>query len=134
MVEDLAIAAPPATLGSRLTPTQALWAWPVAMISRAIRASLFDGVANPTPELEPSPWPLVLLVSIWSLRPITWPAALISGPPELPGLIGASVWIAFGIVNWLGALIVRPTALTMPAVTVFASPNGLPIAITLSPT
>ena len=29
-----------------------------------VRASLFDGVANPTPELEPSPWPLVLLVSI----------------------------------------------------------------------
>ena len=49
-------------------------------------------------------------------------------------MIGASVWIAFGIVNWFGALIVRPTALTMPAVTVFGRPNGLPIAITLSPT
>ena len=104
------------------------------MISRATRASLFDGVAKPTPELEPSPWPLVLLVSIWSFSPITWPAALISGPPELPGLIGASVWIALGIVNWLGAVIVRPTALMMPAVTVLGRPNGLPIAITLSPT
>ena len=104
------------------------------MISWAIRTSLLDGVANPTPELEPSPWPLVLLVSIWSLRPITWPAALISGPPELPGLIGASVWIAFGIVNWLGAWIVRLSALMMPAVTVLGRPNGLPMAITLSPT
>src|ERR1700733_2931552 len=104
------------------------------MISLATRRSLLDGVANPTPELEPSPWPFVLLVSIWSFSPITWPAALPSGPPELPGLIGASVWIAFGIVNWLGALIVRPTALMMPAVTVFGRPKGLPIAITLSPT
>ncbi len=76
----------------------------------------------------------MLLVSIWSLRPITWPDALISGPPELPGLIEASVWIAFGIVNWFGAVIVRPVALMMPAVTVLGSPNGLPIAITLSPT
>src|SRR5690348_8903416 len=104
------------------------------MISLANRTALLDGVAKPMPELEPSPCPLVLLVSIWSFSPITWPAALISGPPELPGLIGASVWIAFGIVNWLGAVIVRPTALTMPAVTVLGSPNGLPMAITLSPT
>src|ERR1700739_1177089 len=104
------------------------------MTSLAIRTSLLDGVANPTPELEPSPWPLVLLVSIWSFRPITWPEALISGPPELPGLIGASVWIAFGIVNWFGAWIVRPSALTIPAVTVLGRPNGLPTAITLSPT
>ena len=84
-----------------------MWAWPVEMISLASRASLLDGMANPTPELEPSPWPLVLLVSIWSLSPITWPAALISGPPELPGLIAASVCTAFGIVNSLGAWIVR---------------------------
>jgi hypothetical protein len=25
--------------------------------------------------------------------PITWPAELISGPPELPGFKAASVWI-----------------------------------------
>ena len=31
--------------------------------------------------------------SICELTPITWPAALNSGPPELPGLIAASVWI-----------------------------------------
>jgi hypothetical protein len=37
-------------------------------------------------------------------------------------------------VNWFGAVIVRPTADTIPAVTVFGRLNGLPIAITLSPT
>ena len=49
-------------------------------------------------------------------------------PPELPGLIGASIWI-IGTPSWL----VRPTALTTPAVTVFWRPNGLPIAKTRSP-
>ena len=33
-------------------------------------------------------------VSMAAFRPMTWPRALTSGPPELPGLIGASVWIA----------------------------------------
>jgi hypothetical protein len=28
------------------------------------------------------------------LMPITWPAVLISAPPELPGLIAVSVWSA----------------------------------------
>src|SRR5436305_15271109 len=104
------------------------------MICRAMRRSLLAGVAERTPELDPWPWPFWLLVSIGSLRPITCPLALISGPPELPGLIGASVWIAFEIVNAFGALIVRPTAETIPVVTVPGRLNGLPIAITLSPT
>ena len=76
---------------------------------------------------------MVLLVSIWSLRPSTSPLALSSGPPELPGLIGASVWIAPGIVQPFGALIERP-ALTIPEVTVSGRLNGLPIATTSSPT
>jgi hypothetical protein len=28
------------------------------------------------------------------LMPMTWPWRFVSGPPELPGLIGTSVWIA----------------------------------------
>ena len=51
-----------------------------------------------------------------------------SGPPELPWLIGASVWIAFGMLRPLGAWMSRPVALTIPAVIVRSSPNGLPIA------
>ena len=54
---------------------------------------------------------------------------LISGPPELPGLIATSVWM-----NGKYSPVSRPLALTMPAVTVFSSPNGEPIAMTHSPT
>ena len=54
-----------------------------------------------------------------------------SGPPELPWLIGASVWIAPEIEKLFGAVIVRSIALTIPAVIVSVSPNGLPIATTV---
>ena len=37
-----------------------------------------------------------------------------SGPPELPWLIAASVWITWSIVYWLGEMIWRCSALTMP--------------------
>ena len=62
---------------------------------------------------------------------MTSPAALTSGPPELPGLIAASVWIA--LMNaWSSGLrspaeTGRLSALTMPVVTVPASPSGAPI-------
>ena len=79
----------------------------------------------------PSPPPPV---SIWELIPITSPAASISGPPELPGLIAASVWITLLIEKPLGAWIWRCSAETMPLVTVRSRPNGLPIATTGSPT
>jgi len=48
--------------------------------------------------------------------PTSWPRTLIKAPPELPGLMGASVWMKFSKVlspSWL-----RPSALTMPWVTV----------------
>ena len=45
------------------------------------------GMAKPSP-MEPP-----LLEKIEALTPITWPSALASGPPELPGLMAASVWI-----------------------------------------
>ena len=34
------------------------------------------------------------IAAIAELIPMTWPLMLSSGPPELPGLIAASVWIA----------------------------------------
>ena len=52
-------------------------------------------------------------------------------PPELPGLMAASVWMKFSKVlmpSW-----VRPSALTMPLVTVWPTPKGLPMASTGSP-
>jgi len=66
--------------------------------------------------------------------PITWPWSFRSGPPLLPWLIAASVWIAFAI-GWLfGDVIVRSSADTIPVETLSARPKGSPIAITASPT
>ena len=94
-------------------------------------ATLFtasDGIAKPTPSLPPES------LSICALTPITWPFVFSSGPPELPWLIAASVWIEPEIENLFGAMIVLLTALTIPLVIVSGRPNGLPIAATSSPT
>ena len=61
--------------------------------------------------------------------PTTSPRRLISGPPELPGLMATSVWISGS-----SSPVSRDLALTMPAVTVLSRPNGEPMAITHSPT
>ena len=61
--------------------------------------------------------------------PITSPRMLISGPPELPGLMATSVWM-----KGRKSPVSRCLALTMPAVTVFSRPNGEPMAMTHSPT
>ena len=45
-------------------------------------------------------WPLLAATAV--LMPTTSPAALTSGPPELPELIAASVWIRPVSVPWLG--------------------------------
>ena len=65
--------------------------------------------------------------------PITSPADDTSGPPELPGLSAASVWMTSPISRPLSARSERPTALTMPAVTVDSKPRGLPMAIAIWP-
>ncbi|MNC98753.1 hypothetical protein D3C83_168110 [compost metagenome] len=63
---------------------------------------MFAEIAKPTPMLPLLPW-----VAIALLMPMTSPFMLTSAPPELPGLIGASVWMASPIVvalpvsNWL---------------------------------
>ena len=71
------------------------------------------------------------------LMPMTWPFMSSSGPPELPGLIAASVWIAL-MKDWSSAsppgVTGRFRALTMPVVTVLSRPSGAPTAITWSPT
>jgi hypothetical protein len=48
-----------------------------------------DGTANPMPTFPVEE----LSVLICVLTPITAPRSFSSGPPELPWLIGASVWI-----------------------------------------
>ena len=52
------------------------------------------GIANPRP-IEPASPPAPPVVDwIEELMPMTWPSRSTSGPPLLPGLIAASVWIA----------------------------------------
>ena len=80
--------------------------------------------------------------------PITAPVASKSGPPELPGLMEASIWIAFVTTRSEDAWVLfcdelsssmetstgRLRAETMPVVTVFDRPSGAPIAMTGAPT
>ena len=86
------------------------------------------GTANPTPSPPPE------LVLICWLIPITLPSSSTSGPPELPGLIAASVWIAPEIWNAVSPVIERSTADTTPTDSDWASENGEPIAATGVPT
>ena len=86
------------------------------------------GTAKPTPSLAPES------VSICWLMPTTRAPASSSGPPELPGLIEASVWIAPSIWNWVSDLTERSVAETIPTESDCCSPKGLPIAATGWPT
>jgi len=53
------------------------------------------GIAKPSP-MEPDSWPpwVLPVVRIEALMPTSLPDMSTSGPPLLPGLIAASVWIA----------------------------------------
>ena len=87
-----------------------------------MRLTSSTGIAKPMPALAP------LGLAIWVLTPTSRPALSSSGPPELPGLMAASVWITPRMVRWLKLSISRPSALMMPVVSVWSSPNGLPMA------
>ena len=68
--------------------------------------------------------------------PITRPERLISGPPLLPGLMAASVWMKSWLMTSRGPPRLsdrRPFAEMIPIVTDWLSPNGLPIASTTCP-
>jgi hypothetical protein len=67
------------------------------------------------------------------LTPMISPRELTSGPPELPGLRAASVWMMLSIRRPDCERRERPSALTTPAVRVHWKPYGLPIATTIWP-
>ncbi len=67
------------------------------------------------------------------LMPITSPRDDTNGPPELPGLSAASVWITSSIIRPVRARSERPSAEMTPAVTVHSKPSGLPMAATSWP-
>src|SRR3954462_757122 len=60
--------------------------------------------------------------------PITRPSEATSGPPELPGLIAASVWIAPEIWKSVSEATERSTAETIPTDSDCACPKGEPQA------
>ena len=62
------------------------------------------------------------------LTPISRPAVSRSGPPELPGLIAASVWITPRISRPEAAGRRRSSALMIPTDIERLRPKGLPIA------
>ena len=63
------------------------------MISCATRLAWLIGMAKASPML-PASIPFAATDLITELTPITRPAASSSGPPELPWLTAASVWMA----------------------------------------
>src|SRR5690606_9690362 len=102
--EVTALTRTPRVFGSRPIASAALWVsvppeiprygWatlPVAIICWETTLTTFDGTAKPTPEFARTGDSMAVLT------PMTSPFRLISGPPELPGLIAASVWITSGI-------------------------------------
>ena len=67
-------------------------------------------MAKPMPTLPPDGVKIAVLI------PTSSPLRLTSAPPELPGLIDASVWMKFWYSRPLSPA--RPSAETMPEVTV----------------
>ena len=100
---------------------------PFLMRSCKIGRAALIGMAKPRPS-TPSLEILALLM------PMTLPSASTRAPPELPGLMAASVWMSFML--WPSAPMVRLRELMTPTVTVpwNSRPRGLPIAMAGSPT
>ena len=73
-------------------------------------------------------------VTRMALTPTTSPSRLIKGPPELPKVMAASVWMYSMSLPWRpSSTLPRLTDETTPAVMVLASDSGDPTATTHSP-
>src|SRR6478735_487388 len=107
--------------------------WSATTVANAV------GMAKPIPTLPPPASPLALgTVAIAVLTPTSAPVQSTRAPPELPGLIEASVCRPPGIravsPPSAGTTMSRPSALMMPAVTEPSNPSGAPSATTGCPT
>ncbi len=105
------------------TPSQPRTTRPFAMSCAITALASLIGIEKPIP---------CPAATMAVLMPMTLPSRFSSGPPELPGLIEASVWMKFSYVATPTRL--RAVAEMMPTVTVRSSPNGLPMAIAHWPT
>ena len=68
-------------------PTTGRWTRPLEINWGTTRAIVLTAMANPTPALSP------VLLAMAVFMPIIRPRLSKSGPPELPGLIAASIWM-----------------------------------------
>ena len=112
------------------TPRKPLRIPPLSTISVSTFLTILTGIANPIPILAPV-WEIMAV-----LIPIRRPLASSKGPPELPLLIAASVWMKF---SYDPSCSSTPSsdflvAEIIPMVTVIPIPRGLPAAKTMSPT
>ena len=88
------------------------------------------GMAKPMPSMDAPE--LVVPEYLAVVMPMISPYILNSGPPELPGLMAASVWSI--LMTVLSVVTSRLMPLTYPTVSVAARrPRGLPMATTMSP-
>jgi hypothetical protein len=118
-----------ATASSRmLTPRPTRVGRPLAMICGTTRSMTVCGTAKPMPAEEP------LALKIIVFMPMSWPRLSSSGPPELPGLMAASVCTISRMVTPPMPLTSRPIAETTPVVSVWSRPKGLPMAMVFWPT
>ena len=128
----------PSVTERAFTPRSAWRTDPVRISSSAIPRAVSIGIAKPSPIEPPSLPDVAPMLRIAVLMPITAPVESTSGPPELPGLIAASVWMASITASApespASSRTGRSSALTMPWVTVPTRPSGEPMAITASPT
>src|ERR671912_247926 len=109
---------------------------PVSMSCCTVVRTWALGMAKPTPMLPLWPNEEPGARAMAELTPITRPPMSRSGPPEFPGLMAASVWMAL-MKDWSSSspgVTGRSRALTIPDVTVESSPSGAPTATTWSPT
>jgi hypothetical protein len=81
--------------------------------SRISRAATSIAVSLPIAKQMPCAIPIIAV-----LTPTTRPNPSTSGPPKFPGLSGASVWIIPSMRRPERVRRLRPSALTIPAVTV----------------
>src|SRR4051794_35281413 len=109
------------------TPIRPRLTSPCATICSTTFRAMLIGTAKPIPTLPPLCEKMAVLI------PISRPSSVTSVPPELPGLIDASVWMKSSYPA-PASTPVRPSAETMPEVTVWPRPKGLPTASTKSPT
>ena len=105
-----------------MMPMPGLRTRPARISSGTTRLTTSTGIAKPMPALAPEGETMAVLT------PISRPAESSSGPPELPGLIAASVWMTPDSSRPSLVGIRRRTALITPVVSVWSRPNGLPIA------